>query len=649
MVRNFDIKLRTFNAHNVAIEQLINEVNVRLGQVGAAILPKDTLTLWLEQLEQKHVRAMTAYEAAMAVEEITDQQIDDLVANLDLLSDRYLTSKALLIKYTGENYPIAPIIPQAIPQVQNNGNHKRKPLEIPKFDGKKPENWTAFWKTFQIQVDSDGGLDEEHKFLHLRNSLVGEALEDVRSLEINAANYAVATARLAKKYGDPSILEDRFINNLTCLPAPKGERDRTGLQKLHSYVESNLENLKNVKVELKEIEKMLFPGLATAVPRSMMKEFDKDHKGERSVRKLLDWLQIQIEVDAKFDAMAANTKALTINASSDEKKTKSWRKNKEKKSGSVSALPVRTTYDKCQFCNAAHDRKECPLSVPERIKIIVAKEICQRCLGRNPHKTTECRTSMKCHKCQGNHHILICDGKVPTSHSAAVGALTTMVIRYSAPRYEFLMSLMIQMSEKKQKIVGNCFVDGGSQRTFIRQEIANKLKLVKVGSETINLSVFGREPVLSHCERVRLTVMSSSGEGVAINLEALVVPQITSTPSEVPNNIKKAFHQIQLAQKERDVTRFLWVDDKWNAIGKATIRILRQTRVLFGATPSPFLLSATIKFHLEKYKTEFPETYDLLMQCLYMDDLISSLDSDNDALRVFNESRAIFSDASMEL
>uniref|UniRef100_T1IJK2 Reverse transcriptase domain-containing protein n=1 Tax=Strigamia maritima TaxID=126957 RepID=T1IJK2_STRMM len=293
---------------------------------------------------------------------------------------------------------------------------------------------------------------------------------------------------------------------------------------------------------------------------------------------------------------------------------------------------------------------------------------------------------MKCHKCQGNHHILICDGKVPTSHSAAVGALTTMVIRYSAPRYEFLMSLMIQMSEKKQKIVGNCFVDGGSQRTFIRQEIANKLKLVKVGSETINLSVFGREPVLSHCERVRLTVMSSSGEGVAINLEALVVPQITSTPSEVPNSelskkikdkgimltslqaahhsnevdlligvdwhwryIKKAFHQIQLAQKERDVTRFLWVDDKWNAIGKATIRILRQTRVLFGATPSPFLLSATIKFHLEKYKTEFPETYDLLMQCLYMDDLISSLDSDNEALRVFNESRAIFSDASMEL
>uniref|UniRef100_T1IMC6 RNA-directed DNA polymerase n=1 Tax=Strigamia maritima TaxID=126957 RepID=T1IMC6_STRMM len=74
----------------------------------------------------------------------------------------------------------------------------------------------------------DTQLDATSKFLHLRTYLVGEALEDVKSLEITVANYLVATTRLNKKYGDKTVLENRFISNLLHLPIVNGEKDRAG-------------------------------------------------------------------------------------------------------------------------------------------------------------------------------------------------------------------------------------------------------------------------------------------------------------------------------------------------------------------------------------------------------------------------------------
>ena len=63
-------------------------------------------------------------------------------------------------------------------------------------------------------------------------------------------------------------------------------------------------------------------------------------------------------------------------------------------------------------------------------------------------------------------------------------------------------------------------------------------------------------------------------------------------------DIEKAFLMISVAEHDRDVLRFLWVDD----IEKYPPEIctLRFTRVVFGVSSSPFLLNATIKYHLEQ-------------------------------------------------
>ena len=67
-------------------------------------------------------------------------------------------------------------------------------------------------------------------------------------------------------------------------------------------------------------------------------------------------------------------------------------------------------------------------------------------------------------------------------------------------------------------------------------------------------------------------------------------------------DIEKAFLMIQIAKEDHDALRFLWVDD----INKKRPELieLRFTRVIFGASPSPFLLNATIQHQLQQIKSE---------------------------------------------
>ena len=67
-------------------------------------------------------------------------------------------------------------------------------------------------------------------------------------------------------------------------------------------------------------------------------------------------------------------------------------------------------------------------------------------------------------------------------------------------------------------------------------------------------------------------------------------------------NIETAFHQVAVRQKDRDVTRFLWLKDIMKQLTTDNIATYWFSRVPFGIISSPFLLGATIRDHLESTK-----------------------------------------------
>ena len=58
---------------------------------------------------------------------------------------------------------------------------------------------------------------------------------------------------------------------------------------------------------------------------------------------------------------------------------------------------------------------------------------------------------------------------------------------------------------------------------------------------------------------------------------------------------------VSVAKKDMDVLRFLWVDNIHADF--PNLQVLRFTRVVFGVASSPFLLNATLRYHLEKYRS----------------------------------------------
>ena len=70
-------------------------------------------------------------------------------------------------------------------------------------------------------------------------------------------------------------------------------------------------------------------------------------------------------------------------------------------------------------------------------------------------------------------------------------------------------------------------------------------------------------------------------------------------------DLEKAFLIIAVDEKDRDVLRFIWIDDVNKEEPK--LCVYGFTRVVFGVSSSPFLLNATVKYHLERYLDSKPQ------------------------------------------
>ena len=115
----------------------------------------------------------------------------------------------------------------------------------------------------------------------------------------------------------------------------------------------------------------------------------------------------------------------------------------------------------------------------------------------------------------------------------------------------------------------------------------------------------------------------------------------TSSP-----DIEKAFLMIFIAEADRDVLRFLWIND----IGQNSpeIVVMRFARIVFGVLSSPFLLNATICHHLKRSGDDHPE-FVQMFRSTYADDISFGAESDDGAFEVFENSKKLLSSRGFNL
>ncbi|XP_035229049.1 uncharacterized protein LOC118201122 [Stegodyphus dumicola] len=131
-----------------------------------------------------------------------------------------------------------------------------------------------------------------------------------------------------------------------------------------------------------------------------------------------------------------------------------------------------------------------------------------------------------------------------------------------------------------------------------------------------------------------------------LELVPKLIMQFRKKDIGITSDIKKAFLQISLNPEDREYFKCLW----WKDLSRREeIITLRHCRVVFGASPSPFLLEATIAYHLETASDERKHTSCQLKESFYVDNCITSLVTKEEAEKFISEAKELMSAAQFEL
>ena len=117
--------------------------------------------------------------------------------------------------------------------------------------------------------------------------------------------------------------------------------------------------------------------------------------------------------------------------------------------------------------------------------------------------------------------------------------------------------------------------------------------------------------------------------------------------SALAGDIEKAFLNVSIAEEDRDVLRFLWFDDVKKEC--PAVIVLRFARVVFRVSSSPFLLNATVKHHVERYESEDPEFVETFLRSIYVDDVSSGGDTDEEAYQLYVKSKVRLAEGGFNL
>ena len=79
------------------------------------------------------------------------------------------------------------------------------------------------------------------------------------------------------------------------------------------------------------------------------------------------------------------------------------------------------------------------------------------------------------------------------------------------------------------------------------------------------------------------------------------------------------------------------------------VRPFWLTRILFRVSSSPFLLDATIRHHLERYRESHPGLSQLLIDSFYVDDLTARAESEQEAHSKYTETKRILREGGFDL
>ncbi|XP_077501027.1 uncharacterized protein LOC144111873 [Amblyomma americanum] len=510
------------------------------------------------ELEEQFYLLVEQSEELKAVNESIEKRVDLQELNAELAAVSVFSEKisvtktrikrALRNQTSSEDRSTTPSVTGALPEPNSQSSvntgiptsqlpsatTKLPKLEIAKFSGDL-RSWQRFWNQFESTIHKNEVLSAIAKFQYLTSYLTGKAAAAIEGLSLSNENYAVAIKTLTERFGKEDVIIEEHMSRLLGVRPVHNLHDTERLRTLYDEIQSGVRSLEALGVTSSTYGVLLLTGLRKSIPDQLCLEYCRKKATAKAspqdeLQDFLDFLRIEVESRerAQYSSRQSQSTVLKPRDSSLKGKTPS-----------AAVFAVKGRESQCSFCGAEdHLPQDCVVSVPlEMKKEIMAKERrCFKCAKRN-HRATECRSAkwLKCAKCSARHATGVCELNRPTpSHARNVPAPleTTVQSSLQMAQTNSTPSVLLQTAQawaeaKENRALVRILLDGGSQRTFVKEEVSRRLKLRVVGKERLAIHTFGTtKPSIKTCNRVELWLRSRHNDNI-IRLEALEVPEIS--------------------------------------------------------------------------------------------------------------------------
>ena len=170
-----------------------------------------------------------------------------------------------------------------------------------------------------------------------------------------------------------------------------------GLRHLYDLVDSHVRSLKSLGVTSDSYGSLLSPVLLNKLPPELWLVTREVSEADQSLDSLLKVITTEIE---------AREHAATHSVQPPQQR------GSERTPATATTLVTGTipTAPSCCYCQQAHTSTKCPtVTSVDAQKILKRNGRCFSCLKRGHMSMShDCRSSSKCHKCSGRHHVSIC-------------------------------------------------------------------------------------------------------------------------------------------------------------------------------------------------------------------------------------------------
>ncbi|XP_062538173.1 uncharacterized protein LOC134206469 [Armigeres subalbatus] len=309
--------------------------------------------------------------------------------------DNFYALKAdiLAFKVVGPNTPPTSTGQQFdLQAVSQFAKVKLPEIKLPSFSGKL-HDWVPYRDSFRSLIHGNSLLSDVDRFTYLRSSLSGDALQEVSSIDLSAANYTVAWKALESRYENKKLIVKAHLDALFAVDSLKKETYE-GLNQLIGEFEKNLQMLEEIGEKPSDWSTILAYMVCTRLDLATLRQWETHHNSKEVARyrDLMDFLKSHCSVLQSVAPLKPSTS------------------NQQRSSHAAVCHTTFKSTATCWFCSEPrHSVFQCVrfqrMTVSERIEAANKNKLCRNCLYPG-HFARTCEKGT-CRQCRQKHHTLL--------------------------------------------------------------------------------------------------------------------------------------------------------------------------------------------------------------------------------------------------